>query len=80
MGKRVVASGISRLSSDHKRSINEQAGLDFGKMITGYDERELSRTRSHKPVDTVLKEKRNSSYLYQVFQPELSERHSKEYK
>ena len=36
-----------------------------------------STSRQFRPLETELSQKKNSSYLYQVLQPELSDRHAK---
>ena len=74
-GKRIITS--SKQSSAHKKS-NAEAGLDFARMVSEKEER--STSRSTRPVEARLSEQRNSSYLYQVLQPELKEKHSRIYK
>ena len=72
MGKRVVRKRTPKNSAG--------VGLDFSRMTPEIEVTERSRSRSARPIETSLKISRNSAYLYQVLQPELSDRHSHSYR
>ena len=57
------------------RQQNRESGLNFGNKVPEREDR--STSRSLRPLETELQQKKNSSYLYQVLQPELSDRHAR---
>ena len=67
--KRIMAHASTTPERNETRQLNRESGLDFGNMVPEREDR--STSRSIAPPEAALQQKKNSSYLYQVLQPDL---------
>ena len=73
--KKIMAHTSPTPERSEVRQLNRESGLNFGNKVPEREDR--STSRQFRPIETELQQKKNSSYLYQVLQPELSDRHAK---
>lgn len=60
--------------------VNEATGLDFSRKVPEIENSARDRSRSARPAQTELSQQRNRTYLYQVLQPGLKDRHEQSFK